>query len=85
MSGVLMYAVNTQWCVEPNQRHIWCIPSVRTCRLTMLTAQLAEISRGHEELDGCSIRNKIRQKSMVGRQMQRALSLNPLHKAHTLL
>lgn len=34
---------------------------LRICSLTIVTAPLAEIMRGHEKLDGCCIRNNIRQ------------------------
>lgn len=34
---------------------------LRICRLTIVTAPLAEIMRGHEKLHGCCIRNNIRQ------------------------
>lgn len=34
---------------------------LRICRLTIVTAPLADIMRGHDKLDGCCIHNNIRQ------------------------
>lgn len=46
-------------------------------RLTIVTAPLAEIMRGHKKLDGCCIHNNIRQKAT-------GVSVNALCSKHTL-
>lgn len=56
-------------CRDLNFSHL------RICMLTIVTAPLAEIIRGHEKLDGCCINNKIRQ-LLLCRRMHCASSLH---------